>query len=120
MTLFGHHHARIDGHRAGFIDDQRVDVHLAQLRQRAHHLRDAQQHLLQRFHIHRRGTAPLTQGVEHARALHQPPRQELVERGQLHGPILDQLNHRAASAKGNHRAEWIVADQTNANLAPPA
>jgi hypothetical protein len=36
------------------VDDDGVDVHLAQLRQLAHHFRDAQQHLFQRLHVDRR------------------------------------------------------------------
>ena len=36
---------------AVFIDDQRVDVHLTQLRELAHHLADAQQHALQRVEL---------------------------------------------------------------------
>jgi hypothetical protein len=36
-----------------FVHDDGVDVHLAQLRQLAHHFRHAQQHLLQRVHVDR-------------------------------------------------------------------
>ena len=60
------HDARIDRHRARGIDDDGVDVHLAQLGQLAHHFRHAQQNLLQRIPVDRRRTAPVAQCFSHA------------------------------------------------------
>ena len=109
--------ARIDRHGARFVNDDGVDVHLAQLRQLADHFRDAQQHLLQRFHVDGAGAAPLAQCFSDARALYQAARQKLVERRQLHGAVVDQLDHGAAGAEGDHRAERLVGDEADADLA---
>ena len=45
------------------------------------------------------------------------PRQKLVERRQLHRPVIDQLDHGAASTEGNYRAERVVGDQAHTHLA---
>jgi hypothetical protein len=108
--------ARVHRHRAGVVDDDRVDVHLAQLRQLAHHLRHAQQHLLQRLHVGRRAPRH-SPSVSTRAALDQPARQELVQRRQLHRAVGDQLDHRAAGAEGDHRAEGLVGDQADVDLA---
>ena len=55
--------------------------------------------------------------MRHARAVNQALRQELVERGQLHGAVANQLDHGAACAKGDDGAEGLVAHQANAHLA---
>ena len=51
--------AGIHRHRAIGVDDDGVDVHLAQLRQLADHLGHAQQDLLDRLQIDRAGLAPV-------------------------------------------------------------
>ena len=109
--------AGVDRDGAKFVHDDRVNVHLAQLGQLADHFRDAQQNLLQCIHVHRRSATPCAQGFGHARAPDQLAGQELVERRQLHGPVVDQLDHGAACAEGNHRAERVVGHQANAHLA---
>ena len=110
--------ARVHRHRAVLVHDDGVDVHLAQLGQLAHHLGHAQQHLFQRRHVDRRRTAPGAQRLVHARALHQPARQELVERRHFHGVVVHQLDHGAAGAEGDHRAERVVGDHADVELAP--
>jgi hypothetical protein len=43
------------------VHDDRVDVHLPQLRQHAHHVAHTQQQVLQGFVVGRRRAAPLAQ-----------------------------------------------------------
>ena len=45
-------------------------------------------------------------------------RQKLVKRRQLHCPVVNQLDHRAARAKGNHRTKRIVGNQADVDFAP--
>ena len=53
--------AGIDRHCPQLVNNDRVDVHFAQLRQFADHFRHPQQHLLQRMLVHRARAAPFAQ-----------------------------------------------------------
>ena len=110
--------ACIHGHGTVFVHDDGVDVHLAQLGQLAGHFRNPQQYLLQGFDIGCTGAAPGAQRFGHARALDQAAGQKLVQRWQLHGLVVDQLDHGAARAKRDDRAERVVGHQADADFAP--
>nr|GEU28543.1 hypothetical protein [Tanacetum cinerariifolium] len=114
------HDARIDGHGAVFIDDQRVDVHLAQLRQFAHHFRHAQQNVFDRLALDGRSAAPFAQRIGGAHAADQALRQELVQRRQLGGAVGQQLDHGAARAKADRGAEQAVGGHADEQLAAVA
>ncbi len=111
--------AGIHGQRSVLVDDDGVDVQLAQLRQLAHHLRDAQQDLLQGLQIDRRRTVPFPQGLEHPGALDQAQRQERIERRQRQGPVGDELDHRPTSAERDHRPHHRIGLDSDAELAAP-
>ena len=111
--------ACVHRHGAELVHDDRVDVHLPQLRQFAYHFRHPQQHLLQRLHIDCCRAPPITQNLGHAGALNQGAGQELVQGRQLHGAVIHQLDHGATGTKRNHRAKRVVGDQTDVDLPPP-
>ena len=104
-----------DSTRAALEYLQRVDVHLAQLRELADHLAHAQHHPLQRLQVGRGAAGPaLGQRIGHAGAVDQAAGQELVQRRQLHRAVGDQLDHGAAGAEDDGRPEGIVRHQAHA------
>ncbi len=111
------HDAGVHCHGTAFINDEGVDVHLAQLGQFAHHFRNPQQHLLQRLQVHCGQATPFAQCLGDAGAFDQPVRQELVEWRQFHGAVVNQFDHGAACAKGNYRAEGGVSDHADIDFA---
>ena len=109
------HHAVHRGGAAG-VRQHRVKIHLADLREIAHQLRDADDDVRQGLPMHRRSAPDTLEDFRRGHAVQHGEGVVACGGGQPEGHVAQHLHQNAAEPEGHHLTEARIGDRTHDDL----